>query len=214
MKFKLNRWKLKILGETLVRGRAKHRHRTHPAYEVELGQISTFNAFTALANCPGPSETVESEIKRSKRSGRDFAVLVFEVNGIEQSNNLALCRRVQILRFSCRSIDTAARYGGDKVAVILPMSGSDVADIVQQRICERLSTDREEPRLSVSVGIAVYPEDRKTLCTLFRAADRALCNMKEPAKAGTRREVAGTASVDMAERGGFEPPSPFWGETD
>jgi GGDEF domain-containing protein len=69
------------------------------------------------------------------------------------------------------------------------MSGSDVADIVQRRICERLSTDREEPRLSVSVGIAVYPEDGKTLYTLFRAADRALYNMKEPAKAGTRRQL-------------------------
>jgi len=43
----------------------------------------------------------------------------------------------------------------------------------------RLSSDREEPPLSVSVGIAVYPEDGTTIETLFHAADRGLYNMKQ-----------------------------------
>jgi len=182
MKFKFNGWKLNILGGPIVRGRAEQRHRDHSAYEVKPGQISTFSALTGLANCPGLSETVESEIKRSKRSGRDFAVLVFEVNGMKQSNdrhghpasNRPLSRLADIFRSSCRSIDTAARYSDDKFALILPMSGSDAAAIVQRRICERLFADREEPKLSVSVGIAVYPQDGKTFYTLFQAADRAL----------------------------------------
>jgi len=197
MKFKFNGWKLNILGGPLVRGRAEQRHRIHSAYEVKLGQISTFSALTGLANCPGLSETVESEIKRSKRSGLDFAVLVFELNGTKQINDRhghlavdrALCRLAHILRSSCRSIDTAARYSDDKFAVILPMSGSQAADIVERRICERLSTDREEPRLSVSVGIAVYPEGGKTLVTLFQVADRVLYKMKERAEEGTCRQL-------------------------
>jgi len=182
MKFKFNGWKLNILRESSVRGRAEHRHRIHSAYEVKPRQISTFSALTGLANCPGLSETVESEIKRSKRSGLDFAVLVFELNGMKQSNdsqghlasNRALCRLADIFRSSCRSIDTAAHYGDDKFALILPMSGSDAAEIVQRRISERLFTDREAPRLSVSVGIAVYPQDGNTLDTLFQVAGRAL----------------------------------------
>jgi diguanylate cyclase (GGDEF)-like protein len=195
MKFKLSCWKLNILGGTLVRGRAEQQHRIHAAREVRFGQISTFNALHGLANCPVLSETVESEIKRSNRSERDFAVLVFEVNEMKQISdrngrlavNRALCRLARIFRSSCRSIDTAARYSDDKFAVILPMSGSEAADIVERRICERLSTDREEPRLSVSAGIAVYPQDGKTRDTLFQAAGRALYNGKR--RAGEAHET-------------------------
>jgi diguanylate cyclase (GGDEF)-like protein len=98
------------------------------------------------------------------------------------AGNRALCRLADIFRFSCRSIDTAARYGGDEFAIILPETGAKEADAVGRRICERLAHDREEPRLSVSVGIAVYPEDGTTIESLFQAADGALYKMKKPAK--------------------------------
>jgi diguanylate cyclase (GGDEF)-like protein len=178
MKFKLNGWQLKKVEEA-PRG-----------CEVELRQIPAIDGLTGLANYQGLSETVESEIKRSKRSGRDFAVLVFDLNGMKQINgrhgllagDRALCRLAHIFRFSCRLIDTVARYGDDKFAVILPESGAEAADIVERRICERLSIDREQPLLSVSVGFAVYPEDGKTLDTLFEAAICATDKMKERAE--------------------------------
>ena len=62
---------------------------------------------------------------------------------------------------------------------ILPESGADAAETVERRICERLSADREAPLISVSVGIAVYPEDGKTLDTLFEAAICATDRKKE-----------------------------------
>jgi diguanylate cyclase (GGDEF)-like protein len=169
MKFKLNGWRLNALGGA-QRG------------------CDDLDALAGRANYRGLSETVESEIKRSKRGGREFAVLVFEVNGMNQikdcldghlAGNRALCRLAHIFRSSCRSIDIAARYGDDKFAVILPMSGAKAADIVERRICERLATDREKPRLTVSVGIAVYPEDGETLDALFQVADPALYKIKE-----------------------------------
>jgi diguanylate cyclase (GGDEF)-like protein len=86
----------------------------------------------------------------------------------------ALCPLVDILRFSWRSIDTAARYGGDEFAIILPETGAKESDAVGRGICERLSSDREEPFLSVRVGIAVCPEDGTTIDTLFQGTDRAL----------------------------------------
>jgi diguanylate cyclase (GGDEF)-like protein len=95
------------------------------------------------------------------------------------AGNRALCRLADILRFSCRSIDTAARYGGDEFAIVLPESNGKEAGAVAHRICERLSNDPEEPALSVSVGIAVYPQDGTTIETLFHAADRELYNMKQ-----------------------------------
>jgi|SRR5579872_314711 len=112
----------------------------------------------------------------------NFRIHFQTVHNRVQTGNRALCRLARIFRFSCRSVDIAARHGGDEFAVVLPMSGSEAANIVGRRICERLSNDREEPRLSVSVGIAIYPENGKTLDILFQVADRALYKMKERAK--------------------------------
>jgi diguanylate cyclase (GGDEF)-like protein len=178
MNFGLNGWQLNTVDE------ARYGH------EVELRQIPAIDELTGLANYQGLSETVETEIKRSKRSGRDFAMLVFDLNGMKQINgrfghlagDRARCRLAHIFRFSCRLIDTAARYGDDKFAVILPESGASAAETVERRICDRLSADREEPLLSVSVGIAVYPADGKTLDTLFQAAACALDKWKERAE--------------------------------
>jgi GGDEF domain-containing protein len=50
--------------------------------------------------------------------------------------------------------------------------------VVGQRICDLLEKDTEDPRLSVSVGVAGYPQDAETIGTLLYAADRALYAMK------------------------------------
>jgi diguanylate cyclase (GGDEF)-like protein/PAS domain S-box-containing protein len=157
------------------------------ASEDHLRHLAATDALTGLANYRKLSETLESEIKRSERTERAFAVLVFDLDGMKRINdseghlagNRALCRLADILRFSCRSIDTAARYGGDEFAIVLPESNGNEADSVGRRICDRLSIDREEPLLSVSVGIAVYPEDGTTIETLFHSADRGLYDMKQ-----------------------------------
>jgi diguanylate cyclase (GGDEF)-like protein len=114
-------------------------------------------------------------------------VLMFDLDGMKQINarcghlagNRALCRLADIFRFSCRSIDTAARYGGDEFAIVLPETSAKDATLVGKRICVRLSAETEEPLLSLSVGIAVYPEDGATTDTLLQAADRELYEMKQ-----------------------------------
>ena len=161
------------------------------ASEDHLRHLAATDALTSLANYRRLSEELASEIKRSDRTGRAFAVLMFDLDGMKQINdrnghlagNRALCRLADIFRFSCRSIDTAARYGGDEFAIVLPETGAKDAALVRKRICERLSSDREEPPLSVSSGMAVYPEDGATIDTLFQAADRALYEMKVLKKA-------------------------------
>jgi diguanylate cyclase (GGDEF)-like protein len=178
MMFKLSGWQLNTAEEVLCMREAK------------LRQIPAIDELTGLANYHGLSKTVKSEIKRSKRSGREFAVLVFDLKGMEQTNTCyghlagdrALCRLANIFRFSCRVIDTAARYGDEKIAIVLPECGAKAADTVKRRISERLSMDREEPPLSVSVGIAAYPEDGRTPDALFQAAVRALHKKKERAE--------------------------------
>jgi diguanylate cyclase (GGDEF)-like protein len=50
--------------------------------------------------------------------------------------------------------------------------------MVARRICRRLADDRKDPPLSVSVGVAAYPEDGETIESLLRVADRGLYRMK------------------------------------
>ena len=90
----------------------------------------------------------------------------------------ALCRVAGVLRVNSRSIDTAARYGGDEFALILPETGANAAREVAARICDRVERDGELPPISVSVGFAVYGKDGQTLESLVGAADQALYRAK------------------------------------
>jgi diguanylate cyclase (GGDEF)-like protein/PAS domain S-box-containing protein len=157
------------------------------ASEDKLRYLADTDALTGLANYRRFSEILESEINRSGRTARPFSILLFDLNGMKRINdshghlagNRALCRLAHIFRSSCRSMDTAARYGGDEFAIVLPETAAKEASAVGHRICELLANDLEEPLLSVSVGAAVYPEDGASLDDLFQSADRALYEMKQ-----------------------------------
>jgi diguanylate cyclase (GGDEF)-like protein len=125
------------------------------------------------------------EIKRSERTAREFALLLFDVDGLKQINDRyghligshALCRVADVLSF-CRDIDTAARYGGDEFAVVLPETNSEAANQVAQRICDSIGNDGMKPLISVSIGVAVYPHDGERIEALLRKADVAMYTMK------------------------------------
>jgi diguanylate cyclase (GGDEF)-like protein/PAS domain S-box-containing protein len=154
--------------------------------EDNLRRQASSDSLTGLANHRRLFEVLNAEICRSQRTGREFSVLLLDLDGLKAINdqfghaagNRALCRLAQILTDCCRSVDTAARQGGDEFAVILPESGIASATLVARRICDLLAQDAEEPVLSVSVGVASYPKDADSIGPLLYAADRALYAMK------------------------------------
>src|SRR3989442_1579165 len=151
-----------------------------------LRLLSVTDAPTGLANYPQLIGVLEAEIRRSQRTQRPFAGLFFDVDGLKRINyrhghlvgSRALCRMAEVLHVSCRAVDTAARFGGDEFAVVLPETDETEARRVGERVLERLAGDLERPRIRASVGVAVYPRDGGTAEALLGAADRLLYEMK------------------------------------
>jgi diguanylate cyclase (GGDEF)-like protein len=149
-------------------------------------QLAVTDPLTGLANYRWLIDALESEIQRSRRTGRPFSLLLFDLDGLKKVNDnyghlvgsKALCRVANVLRVNSRSIDTAARYGGDEFALILPETGMNAAQEVARRICDCVARDGEMPPISVSVGVAAYAQDGETLETLVGAADQALYKTK------------------------------------
>lgn len=155
--------------------------------EERLRELATTDPLTGLANYRELLHTLESELRRSERTGRPFALLFFDLDRLKAINDRhghmtgsrALCRVAEAIRASCRAIDTAARFGGDEFAVILPETEGTEADQVAVRVQERLAADKERPPVSVSVGRALYPRDGAAAEQLIAAADRGLYAMKK-----------------------------------
>jgi diguanylate cyclase (GGDEF)-like protein len=152
----------------------------------QVSTMASSDSLTGLANHRRMTEVLESEIQRSRRTGRSFALLLFDLDGLKRINDKyghltgshAIKRLGFVLRQNSRSIDTPARYGGDEFVLVLPESSEQEAAQVAGRICDQLASDGQRPGITVSVGLAVYPKNGTSIEKLLGAADRALYRMK------------------------------------
>jgi diguanylate cyclase (GGDEF)-like protein len=156
------------------------------AAEKRLRRLAVSDPLTGLGNYRRLIAALGGEIRKSQRTERPFAVLLLDLDDLKGINdrhghlagNRALRRVANALRVSCRSIDTTARFGGDEFAVILPETGEIGARSVARRISDELALNMEPPTVSLSVGVAEYPRDGRTIESLLAVADQALYDMK------------------------------------
>jgi len=162
----------------------------HKHAEEHVRQLAESDPLTGLANYRRLVEALDTEIKRFSRSRSPFAIVLLDLDHLKTINDTrghlvgsrALCRLADILRLHSREIDLAARYGGDEFVLVLPETSTQSALLVARRISERLRNESEDPPLSVSTGVAMYPFDGTTLDELLIAADRALYRDKSAPK--------------------------------
>lgn len=155
--------------------------------EDEIRFQATHDALTGLANYREFIGTIDREVRRAERSRHSFTVLLMDLDGLKKINdrlghlagNRALKRLATVMQIHCRSTDLAARYGGDEFGVILLDSDQRMAEQVAGRIENHLKNDKEDPVLSVSIGISVYPDDGRTTQELLEAADQQLYRRKK-----------------------------------
>jgi diguanylate cyclase (GGDEF)-like protein len=142
---------------------------------------------------------IEEEIERSKRYGTAFSVVMMDVDDFKSLNDThghligdrVLRGIANVVKSQMRGVDTAARYGGEEIAVILPrtemVNAYNVGERIRAAIAElRITTDTDASqslRVTASFGIAAYPESTAADGEdLVRRADRALYRAKKTGK--------------------------------
>jgi diguanylate cyclase (GGDEF)-like protein/PAS domain S-box-containing protein len=161
--------------------------------EERIRYQATHDALTGLMNYGGFVETLEREVRRAERIHHSFALLLLDLDQLKRINdrfghlagNRALKRLSGVIQGHCRATDVAARYGGDEFAVVLIDADPAKARQIADRVDYALLNQREQPTLSVSIGISVYPEDGRTARELLETADRHLYERKKAFRSQT-----------------------------
>jgi diguanylate cyclase (GGDEF)-like protein/PAS domain S-box-containing protein len=158
--------------------------------EEKMRYQATHDALTGLANYREFLDSLEREVRRWQRSNKSFAVLLLDLDALKAINdrmghlagNRALKRLSEVMKEQCRSTDLAARYGGDEFAVLLIDADPGMARQIAGRVQAALRNGREQPLLTVSIGIGVFPDDGRSAQDLLEAADRELYEQKRASR--------------------------------
>lgn len=129
--------------------------------------------------------TIDHEIKRAQRYGKDFCLALIDIdrfsfyneNRDHSQGDIMLKIIAETIETNIRSVDIAARYSGDQFVVIITESDLDSGIKVAERIRESIERNNQSS-LTVSIGLASYPGDAKTRINLIGKAQEALQNAK------------------------------------
>ena len=164
----------------------------------ELERLSITDDLTTLFNRRYVMEALANEVRRARRLEHPFTLLMLDVDHFKEYNDAyghlagdaALARVATILKESTRDVDCAARYGGEEFVVLLPETEAAGATETAQRIQARLARDEQVGgKLTLSVGVAQFPEDGESPEELLAGADAALYQAKREGRNRVLRAV-------------------------
>jgi diguanylate cyclase (GGDEF)-like protein len=159
-----------------------------------LEELAITDPLTGLYNRRFLEGRLEEELNRSSRQGLQFTLMFIDLDNFKIYNDLcghlggdhALRRVAQLLKISAREMDIVIRYGGEEFCIILPGTSKKEAALVAERVRRAIEKDpfpRESElplgTLTVSIGLASFPEDGHTARRIINAADLALYQAKD-----------------------------------
>jgi diguanylate cyclase (GGDEF)-like protein len=194
------------------RDRLLEAERTVASTQAQLQHLAHHDPLTGLPNLTLLRDRVQQAMSSSDRRGTRTALLFIDLDHFKEVNDTlghssgdALLRHVaRLLGDSIRSSDTVSRQGGDEFSVVLPDIDdlsfiSVVAEKVMGVSASSVQIAGHELPLSMSVGIAIYPDDARDFETLLRCADTAMYRAKAAGR-NTFRFYDAVMHAESAER--------------
>ena len=163
------------------------------SYDIAFSQART-DPLTGLFNLRRFWEDLNREVERSRRYSRFCSLAMLDIDNFKQFNDRyghlqgdeVLKQAAEIFREHIRTSDIAARYGGEEFIVIMPETGKEVALLVGEKLRKAfadssfpLGESQPAERLTISIGIATFPQDADNPRELVDMADKALYRAKE-----------------------------------
>jgi diguanylate cyclase (GGDEF)-like protein len=175
----------------------------HAALFAQIQQQALTDALTGCYNRRSFEMQLDKDIQMAKRLNQPLSLIMLDLDRFKHLNDTAghdagdeaLRLLANCFRQELRGVDSAARFGGDEFALILPQAYADGAMIVAERLRKRIEKI-EIPgfgNLTTSIGIATFPFHAGSRTELFRAADDALYAAK---RAGRNRVVLSQNTTD------------------
>src|SRR5438552_349912 len=162
----------------------------------ELELLSTTDSLTGLSNHRSLMKRLDDEVARFKKDHRGFSVLVGDVDHFKQYNDAfghpagdeVLQTIAEIMRDSTRKVDCCARYGGEEFVIVLPdtaiADALDTAEHIRARVAAKKFNGR---KMTLSIGVASFPEDADDAESIIAVADEALYQAKREGRDRTVR---------------------------
>ncbi|MGB9593397.1 MAG: GGDEF domain-containing protein, partial [Anaerolineae bacterium] len=179
-----------------------HRALSIPALREE----AQVDAKTGLYNVKYFANALNDELRRARRFGRPLAVIMADLDGLRYINNThghlagdaVLAAVGKIIRDQIREYDVAARFGGEEFALLMPETTTYEGYVVAERIRKAVESTpiqiptRVEPiYVTITAGVASYPDDGYEPQQLLHAADVALYQGKASGKNRVRMSAPG-----------------------
>lgn len=177
----------------------RERNRELESVNERLKELATTDGLTGLYNFRHFEDVLQMEIRRSQRIPVPLSLLMIDVDHFKQFNDehghpegdKVLRILATLIRERVRATDIPCRYGGEEFTVILPgtsrTDASMLAEILRDRVEKHpFAGEEDQPkgRLTISIGVATFPDQAVDEIELVREADKA---MYEAKKAGRNR---------------------------
>lgn len=152
--------------------------------QEKVNSNTNIDAITTLSNHRGFQEILSQELSKAEADGTSLSIVMLDINNISKINReLGHAKGDEVIKLvaekvkhNIRSTDSAGRYGGDEIAIILPNTSTDEAKYIAEYLTYSLSccfVDDVGP-VKVAVGIATYPECTKDQEKLLILAEQAM----------------------------------------
>lgn len=160
-----------------------------------LADLASVDGLTGLYNFRYFRESLSRELQKAERFKYPASLAMIDIDHFKQYNDtlghpkgdLVLAEIASIINKNKRAYDIAARYGGDEFIMILPYANRSQTVSLAERIRKDVAAHefpggRSAPRITISAGIASYPENARIRSRLIKSADQALYLAKEEGK--------------------------------